>query len=123
MGCGASKAEAGAAAPGAAPKPVNRNDPNYPPMGLAPTVQGLPEWIKLGCGDSMYICEEKGATFPADKCPEQLPDLSKHGNLCAMALRDHPEIYEKYTLLDFEKDCYGLCRGRPLLLINNPPSP
>eukprot|EP00391_Amoebophrya_sp_Ameob2_P010052 CAMPEP_0178997602 /NCGR_PEP_ID=MMETSP0795-20121207/9038_1 /TAXON_ID=88552 /ORGANISM="Amoebophrya sp., Strain Ameob2" /LENGTH=356 /DNA_ID=CAMNT_0020690167 /DNA_START=179 /DNA_END=1245 /DNA_ORIENTATION=- len=96
MGCGASKAEAGAAAPSAAPKPVNRNDPNYPPMGLAPTVQGLPDWIKLGCGDVAYICEEKGATFPGDKCPDKLPDLSKHGNLCAMALREHPEIYEKY---------------------------
>jgi creatine kinase len=34
--------------------------------------------------------------FPGDKCPDALPDLSKHGNLCAAALREHPEIYEKY---------------------------
>jgi len=69
---------------------------SYPPEGLAPTVSELPEWIKLGCGNAEYICEEKGATFPGDKCPDALPDLSKHGNLCAAALRDHPEIYEKY---------------------------
>jgi len=69
---------------------------SYPPAGLAPTVESLPDWIKLGCGDAEYICEEKGATFPGDKCPDALPDLSKHGNLAAVALREHPEIYEKY---------------------------
>jgi creatine kinase len=69
---------------------------SYPPEGLAPTLEKLPEWIKLGCGNAEYICEEKGAMFPGDKCPDALPDLSKHGNLCAVALRDHPEIYEKY---------------------------
>jgi len=69
---------------------------SYPPEGLAPTVANLPEWIKLGCGNGEYICEEKGATFPGDKCPDTLPDLSKHGNLAAVALREHPEIYEKY---------------------------
>mmetsp|Transcript_27322 Transcript_27322/g.68904 ORF Transcript_27322/g.68904 Transcript_27322/m.68904 type:complete len:425 (+) Transcript_27322:298-1572(+) len=69
---------------------------SYPPEGLSETLNELPEWIKLGCGNVEYICEEKGATFPGDKCPDALPDLSKHGNLAAMALRDHPEIYEKY---------------------------
>lgn len=69
---------------------------SYPPEGLAETVQNLPEWIKLGCGNAEYICEEKNATFPGDKCPDALPDLSKHNNLCANALREHPEIYEKY---------------------------
>jgi len=69
---------------------------SYPPAGLAPTVAELPEWIKLGCGDADYICEEKGATFPGDKCPDALPDLSKHGNLLAVGLREHPEWYEKY---------------------------
>lgn len=69
---------------------------SYPPDGIAESLKDLPEWIKLGCGNDEYICEEKGATFPGDKCPDQLPDLSKHGNLCANALREHPEIYEKY---------------------------
>jgi len=69
---------------------------SYPPEGLAESVQGLPDWIKLGCGNGEYICEEKGATFPGDKCPDKLPDLSNHGNLCAKALRENPEIYEKY---------------------------
>jgi len=69
---------------------------SYPPEGLAETLKDLPDWIKLGCGNGEYICEEKGATFPGDKCPDELPDLSKHGNLCAQVLRDHPEIYAKY---------------------------
>jgi creatine kinase len=69
---------------------------SYPPEGLAPTLAELPEWIKLGCGNVEYICEEKGATFPGDKCPDKLPDLSKHGNLTAVALREHPELYDKY---------------------------
>jgi creatine kinase len=66
------------------------------PGGLAPTLAELPAWIKAGCSNEEYICEEKGATFPGDKCPDALPNLEKHGNLCALALRDHPEIYEKY---------------------------
>jgi creatine kinase len=69
---------------------------SYPPEGLAPTCADLPEWIKLGCGSAEYICPEKGANFPGDVCPAELPDISKHGNLCAIALRDHPEIYAKY---------------------------
>lgn len=68
---------------------------SYPPEGLSETVKDLPDWIKKGCGNEEYICEEKGATFPGDVCPDTLPDLSKHGNLAAVALRDHPEIYEK----------------------------
>jgi len=69
---------------------------SYPPAGLAPSVAELPEWITLGCGDADYICAEKGALFPGDKCPESLPDLSKHGNLLAVGLRENPEWYEKY---------------------------
>lgn len=61
-----------------------------------PSLKALPEWLRLGCGDTWYNCPEKKATFPGDKCPDALPDLSKHNNLCANALRDHPEIYTKY---------------------------
>merc|ERR1719408_435504 len=53
-------------------------DPNYPPHGLTPAIKTLPEWIQLGCGDAEYMCPEKGATFPADVCPDKMPDLSEH---------------------------------------------
>lgn len=69
---------------------------SYPPEGLSETVQGLPDWIKLGCGNEDYICEEKKATFPGSGTGHPLPDLSNHGNLCANALRENPELYEKY---------------------------
>lgn len=68
----------------------------YPPEGLCETLAELPDWIKAGCGSAEYYCEEKGATFPGDKCPDALPDLSKHGNLAANALREDPALYEKY---------------------------
>jgi creatine kinase len=71
-------------------------DLNYPPHGLSENVQKLPQWIQLGCGDAYYICAEKNATFPADDCPDQMPDLSKHNNHCANYLREHPEVYHKY---------------------------
>jgi len=69
---------------------------SYPPEGLSETLKDLPEWIKLGCGNGEYICPEKGANFPGDVCPAELPDLSKHNNLCANALKEKPEIYAKY---------------------------
>lgn len=70
--------------------------PAYPPQGLSETLTGLPEWIRLGCGSDEYFCKEKGATFPGRECPEFLPDLAQHGNLCAVALRENPGLYEKY---------------------------
>jgi len=69
---------------------------SYPPAGICETLKDLPDWIKLGCGNDEYICPEKGATFPGDICPDTLPDLSKHNNLCANALRDTPGLYDKY---------------------------
>ena len=68
----------------------------YPPMALSLTLDDVPEWIRLGCGDAEYICAEKGATFPGDRCPDALPDLSEHANLCATGLRRNPDWYEKY---------------------------
>jgi len=67
----------------------------YPPDGIAPTLEKLPEWIKLGCGDAEYICAEKNATFPADKCPDALPDISKYNNFLTDVLKEKPEIYTK----------------------------
>jgi creatine kinase len=70
-------------------------DTNYPPHGLSPGVQGLPDWIKRGCGDADYYCPEKGATFPAKDCPDKMPDLSQHNNLMGEFMRDHPEVYDR----------------------------
>jgi len=107
MGCGASTAAKDAPAGAAAPEireakatataaPVVDDGTPYPPTAVADSLKDLPEWIRLGCGNDAYICEEKGATFPGDECPDALPDLSGHNNLCANALRENPEIYEKY---------------------------
>jgi len=68
---------------------------DYPPTGLAEEVKDLPLWIKLGCGDMEYMCVEKSAMFPADKCPSVMPDLSKHNNCMANTLKNNPEIYTK----------------------------
>merc|ERR1711959_272326 len=76
-------------------KSIPDPDPNYPPLGLAPSIQGLPEWIKLGCGDAEYCCPEKGATFPGDECPDKMPDLSEHNNIMAEVLRENPGIYDR----------------------------
>merc|ERR1711977_88802 len=59
---------------------------------LHPSVQKLPEWIQLGCGDAIYNCPEKNATFAIDgKSPDEMPDLSKHSNFMAELLT--PEMY------------------------------
>merc|ERR1719321_66427 len=75
---------------------------SYPPKGLSPVVKNSPAWIKTGCGDAEYIFDgtrpdggKVVAIFPADKCPDQLPDLSKHSNVMADVLKKNPEIYHK----------------------------
>merc|ERR1711907_799125 len=67
-------------------------DANYPPAGVSLSVQKLPEWIQLGCGDAAYNCPEKNATFATDgSTPADMPDLSKHSNFMAELMT--PEIY------------------------------
>lgn len=70
---------------------------NYPPTGLAPNIQNLPEWIQKGCGSEEYYCEEKGATFygAADKMPAELPDLKDHNNFLTDVLKKNPELYKQ----------------------------
>ncbi|EEQ99990.1 hypothetical protein Pmar_PMAR024469 [Perkinsus marinus ATCC 50983] len=68
---------------------------SYPPTGLAPTVEHLPQWIRLGLGDKEYICEEKKATFDPDNLPDNLPDLFKHSSYMAELLTEKPELYDK----------------------------
>jgi len=67
---------------------------SYPPHGVSPSVSKLPDWIQRGCGDAVYNCPEKNATFATDgKTPDKMPDLSKHSNFMAECLT--PEIWEK----------------------------
>eukprot|EP01059_Diplonema_ambulator_P013154 TRINITY_DN2366_c2_g2_i3.p1 TRINITY_DN2366_c2_g2~~TRINITY_DN2366_c2_g2_i3.p1 ORF type:complete len:452 (+),score=141.88 TRINITY_DN2366_c2_g2_i3:162-1517(+) len=69
---------------------------DYPPKGMSPGVKKLPAWIQAGCGDKEYYCPEKNATFPADFCPDVMPDFSKHANFMAEELRKSPDTYQKY---------------------------
>merc|ERR1712070_537316 len=69
---------------------------NYPPTGISPGVQELPDWIQRGCGDSPYNCPEKNATWAVDgETPDKMPDLSKHSNFMAEFFVKHPEVYDK----------------------------
>ena len=37
--------------------------------------------------------------FPEHKCPDTIPDLADHNNLCARALRVRPDAYHRYKSL------------------------
>eukprot|EP00397_Hematodinium_sp_SG-2012_P031152 GEMP01033045.1.p1 GENE.GEMP01033045.1~~GEMP01033045.1.p1 ORF type:complete len:428 (+),score=87.33 GEMP01033045.1:126-1409(+) len=65
------------------------------PSPLSPIVSHLPKWIRLGLGDEEFHCEEKGATFPADTCPEVMPSLTNHHNIMSEVLRENPELYHR----------------------------
>lgn len=80
MGCGFTSEEA--------------DNAEYPPHGLSKGVQQLPDWIKSGCGDKEYFCEEKGATFKAEDMPEKCPDLAEHNNFMTDALKANEGLYE-----------------------------
>ena len=68
---------------------------NYPPNGLPESIQKLPEWIRLGCGNEEYFCEEKGAVFKPSEMPEECPDLSAHNNFFSEVMKANPELYGK----------------------------
>ena len=68
---------------------------DYPPTGLSANVRKLPAWIQMGCGDTPYICAEKKATFPGDKCPDTMPDFTGYGNFMADELTANPALYTK----------------------------
>ena len=71
------------------------SDSNYPPTGLPESIQKLPEWIRLGCGNEEYYCEEKGAVFKPSEMPEECPDLSAHNNFFSEVMKANPELYGK----------------------------
>jgi len=71
-------------------------DLNYPPAGLAPMIQKLPEWIQLGCGDKPYNCAEKNGTFAPDGItPDKCPDFSSYTNHMGEQLRKNPGLWNK----------------------------
>ena len=49
---------------------------------------GLPFASLPGLGDT----ELEG--FPADRCPEQMPDLSRHFSITADVLKEEPALYD-----------------------------
>jgi len=72
------------------------DDMNYPPKGIAPMIQKLPEWIQVGCGDKPYYCVEKNATFAPDGVtPDACPDFSKYTNHMGEQLCKNPAIWDK----------------------------
>jgi len=96
-------------------------DMNYPPHGLAPSVQKLPEWIQKGCGNTEYVCKEKGATFLGGDMPAELPDLSNHSSFFADAIRANPGVYKK---LKDKKTKLGVTLGHCIKTgIDNPGHP
>ena len=80
----------------AEPSASTNSLPSYPPHGLSDAAKRFPRWIQLGCGHQHYHCPERGAVFPAQDCPDELPNLQHHDNYCANHLREHPDIYHKY---------------------------
>jgi creatine kinase len=78
---------------------------DYPPTGLEAGVQKLDAWIQAGCGDTPYMCEEKGATFVSDPTPDAMPDLSKHTNCLADVLKRDPALYDKLKGLKTKEGC------------------
>ena len=84
-------------------------DKNYPPNGLPESLQKLPEWIRLGCGDAEYYCEEKGAVFKPSDMPDECPDLSEHNNFFSEVMKANPELYEKLKGLTTSQARTSLC--------------
>ena len=61
----------------------------------------MPDWIRVGCGDAPYYCEEKRATYggPEGVTPAECPDLSEHNNFMTDVLKRDPTIYAKLAPL------------------------
>jgi len=94
---------------------------DYPPHGLSEGIRKTPEWIQLGCGDKEYFCPEKGAIFPGDKVPADMPDLSKHTNYMSEALTTNPKLYD--TLKD-KKTSLGISLAKCIKTgVDNPGHP
>lgn len=71
------------------------------------TLLGAFDWLLRRSGMEMRMVhrippglgEEDCPGFPADECPEQMPDLSDHHNLMSQVLREFPGIYHSLRSL------------------------
>ena len=93
----------------------------YPPKTVSEEIQKLPEWVQLGCGDSEYICREKGANFSAVNIPDSLPNLGYHNSYLADVLKQKPALYAE---LKDKKTKLGVNLGHCIKTgIDNPSHP
>ena len=55
-----------------------------------------PDWIRVGCGDIAYYCEEKNATYGGkDGCtPDVCPDISNHASFMTDVLKKDAGLYD-----------------------------
>jgi creatine kinase len=77
--------------------------PPLPPVAGPPETQGYEDAMQPEEPVAQGLGDEECDGFPADFCPEQLPDMSKHHSIMADVLRANPSIYgrlrEKQTKL------------------------
>jgi creatine kinase len=61
----------------------------------------MPDWIKVGCGDAPYYCEEKKATYGGKEgiTPLECPDISGHSSFMTDVLKRDPSLYAKLAPL------------------------
>ena len=61
----------------------------------------MPDWIKAGCGDASYYCEEKEATYGGKEgtTPLECPDITNHANFMTDVLKRGPTLYAKLAPL------------------------
>jgi len=80
--------------------------------GMSETCKDLAEWIRLGCGDEVYVCEEKKATYNWQTTTD-LPDLSEHNCYFSDVLKT-PEGKKMYEELKDKKTALGVTLGQCL---------
>ena len=91
---------------------------SYPPNDISESLKSLPDWIKKGCGNDEYYCEEKGATFLGGNMPEELPDLTNHNSFFSEVMKANPALYAQ---LKDKKTSLGVTLGHCIKTgIDNP---
>ena len=91
---------------------------SYPPNDISESLKSLPDWIKRGCGNDEYYCEEKGATFLGGNMPAELPDLTNHNSFFSEVMKANPALYAQ---LKDKKTSLGVTLGHCIKTgIDNP---